>query len=234
MTPVHLCCFGTLPAYRMSLKRIQDQATASGYFASVKLYTPQTTPRLDQHAAFISANRRGYGYWIWKALVLLDRMANVPEGDIVVYCDTGCTIHATPAAQARFAEYISALEAHPARRLGFNTTHPTQMWCKGDVLDLFNARDTSAGQMAGSVQMYANTPTNRAFVEEWLELMTRDGYHYLTDVPSRTPNEPIFREHRHDQAIFSLLAQREGIATADHPGCAGDGAPFIISRMRYR
>lgn len=232
--PIHFCCFGTLPEYRFSLARIKNQAEESNYFATVKLYIPQTTPGLDAHTAFIAANRRGYGYWMWKALVLLDRMIHVPEGDIVVYADTGCTIHTTPEARSQFAEYIGALLAHPAQRFAFQTSHPTAMWCKGDALDLFNARTSTKGMIMAGIQMYANTPANRAFVQQWLELMTRDGYHYVTDAPSRSPNDPTFREHRHDQALFSLLAHREGIATADHPGCVGTGAPFIISRLRHQ
>lgn len=235
---VHFVAFGTLPEYQPSLRRIKSQAENSGYFASTKLYIPQTTPGLADHAEFIAKHRRGYGYWIWKPLVILDRMSQVPEGDIVAYADTGCTIHSTTSrARGAFAAYLAALRAHPAQRFAFQTTHVTETWCKADVLAMFGIQPGSpaaqAGQIMATIQMYANTPANRAFLQEWLALMTRGGYHAVTDAPSVLPNAPSFREHRHDQSIFSLLAQRDGIATADHPGCTGTDEPFVVSRQRY-
>ena len=82
------------------------------------------------------------------------------------------------------------------------------------------------------IQLYVNNAENRAFVNEWFQLMTRDNYHFVTDAPSRIPNAPVFRDHRHDQSVFSLLAKQRGIATHDHPGDKED-APIAVTRQRY-
>lgn len=230
--PIHFASFGTLPEYLRAMKRIKEQAEASGYFATVKLYIPQNTPGLDAHAAFIQANRRGYGYWIWKTLVLLDRMRTVPEGDIVVYADAGCNINSGPAAAALFHEWIAAVLAHPRQRIGFHTGNVETMWCKGDLLAYFGGPPSDPGQLWAGAQIMVNTATNRAFVAEWLDLITRDGYHFVTDAPSRLPNEPEFREHRHDQSVFSLLAKQLGYCKIPQPGITTQ-YPIAVTRQRY-
>lgn len=45
----------------------------------------------------------------------------------------------------------------------------------------------------------------------WLE--TCEMYHLVNDSTSVIPNCPGFQEHRHDQAIFSLLRKKKGFKT---------------------
>jgi hypothetical protein len=47
------------------------------------------------------------------------------------------------------------------------------------------------------------------FVKEWYDICGMEQYHYLTDSQSREGNNDLsFREHRHDQSIFSLLCKK--------------------------
>lgn len=228
----HFASFGTLPEYTRALKRIKEQAEASGYFATVKLYIPQTTPGIEDHADFIAKNRRGYGYWIWKTLVLLDRMRTVPEGDIVVYADAGCTVNDGATAAGLWDIWIAAVLAHPTQRIGFHTGNLEAAWCKGDLLAYFGGVPKDPGQLWAGAQIMVNTPANRAFVTEWLDIMTRDGYHFVTDAPSRLPNEREFREHRHDQSVFSLLSKQAGYCKVPQPGITED-YPIAVTRRRH-
>lgn len=233
MSAVHLVAFGNLPKYLPVLRRIKGEAEATGYFASIKLYIPEMLERLKPHQEFVDANPRGYGYWIWKPLMILARMAEVPEDDIVMMVDAGCSLYANPVARQRFAEWVAAVQAHPTGRLACQTTHPEAMWCKGDVFERFGVRP-EGGQVMAGLTMWKNTAANRAFLEEWFSIMVEDNYHYVNDTPSRTPNTSLFREHRHDMAIFSLLIKRDGAALIEHPGCDGDDQPVKITRRRPR
>ena len=106
------------------------------------------------------------------------------------------------------------------------------MWCKGDVLAHFGGPPDDPGQMWAGAQIMVNTETNRAFITEWLYLMTRDGYHFVTDAPSRIPNQPDFREHRHDQSVFSLLSKLRGYCRIPQPGTTTQ-YPIAVTRQRY-
>lgn len=77
-------------------------------------------------------------------------------------------------------------------------------------------------QCQASVIFFRVSDYSRKFVAEWLkwclhrtrfsEGVCTDEWRYLIDdSPSKLPNHPEFREHRHDQAILTTLAYREGI-----------------------
>ena len=50
---------------------------------------------------------RGYGYWFWKPLLVLEILNKVEEGDIVHYLDVGC--HLNVNGIERFREYIDII-----------------------------------------------------------------------------------------------------------------------------
>jgi hypothetical protein len=63
----------------------------------------------------------------------------------------------------------------------------------------------------------------------------------LTDLPNTCslPNYPEFRDHRHDQAILSLLARREGVSLIPDISQWGDARrdpaiPQIMLHTRWR
>lgn len=217
---VHFCTFGSLPEFARALRRLEAEARASGYFATVSVYTQKTLPANDQELRFMHANPRGYGYWIWKGILLEDMMQKIPEGDIVLYADAGCGISTTPAARATMAAWVSDCLTHPTHRLSFQMPHVAEAWTKADVfaaLGATGAEYTKTGQHMATIQMYRNTPENRRFIQLYRSAMAADTYHYVSDEPSRVPNPTCFKDHRHDQAILSILFKLHGTANrADH------------------
>lgn len=66
-------------------------------------------------------------------------------------------------------------------------------------------------QAQASVIFFRVNDYTRAFVKEWLDWCLFEGGRLIDDSPSRTPNHPDFIENRHDQAILTTMAYREGI-----------------------
>lgn len=219
--PVHFATFGTPPRYAAALARIEKQARDSGYFASVTAYTQDTLPGIADYAEFIAKNPRGYGYWFWKALVLLDRMRIVPEGDIILYADAGCSICTTEEARRVWPIWVGIVERHLTHRICFHHGHIEETWSKGDLSTFLGCGGNPAimkmPQAWAGLQMMMNTAENRTLVQQWLDIMMMEDGHYVTDAPSRVPNAPSFREHRHDQAIISLLMKIHGAARLTAP-----------------
>lgn len=221
MPQIHFASFGSLPNYSNAVKRIEREARESGYFDTVTIYTQENLPGLSELNGFISKNKRGYGYWVWKPLVILDRMAHAAPDDIIFYADAGCGMCTNDKARASWKEWVALVESHPTHRVCFHNTHMEETWTKMDLAVLLGCANDPAvmktEQAQATFQMMRNTPENQALVREWLSIMTRDNGHYVTDAPSKAKNAPSFREHRHDQSVISLLMKLRGSARTPAP-----------------
>jgi len=168
------------------------------------------------------STERGYGYWRWKPQAILaamegnDFQKRLSDGDILIYSDAG-------------VEFIEPVQTVIDRMdqdiylFGNQTEHAH--WCKADILmdvmpSTFHAlalkTATSPWEFFGkqaqaSVIFFRVNDYTRAFVKEWLDWCLFEGGRLIDDSPSRVPNHPEFKENRHDQAILTTLAYREGI-----------------------
>jgi hypothetical protein len=90
-------------------------------------------------------------------------------------------------------------------------------------------------QCQASVIFFRVSDYSRAFVKEWLDWCLFEGGRLIDDSPSRAPNHPEFRENRHDQAILTTLAYREGIKLHAWPAVYNRflGQEFVYSREGY-
>jgi hypothetical protein len=221
MPHVHFASFGSLPEYGNTLRRIEKEARESKYFDTVTIYTQDNVPRIGEFREFIAKNRRGYGYWIWKPLVILDRMAHAAPDDIIVYADAGCSTCTNDTARKSWAEWLSLVETHPTHRISFEQEHMEETWTKMDLAARLGCADDPAimktGQRLGGLQMMRNTSENQALVQEWLSTMSCENGKYITDAPSTVKNASSFREHRHDQSVISLLMKLRGSAVTPAP-----------------
>jgi hypothetical protein len=183
----------------------------------------------------MAANPRGYGYWIWKSILLEDMLKKIPEGDIVLYADAGCGISTTTAARENMVRWISDCQTHPTHRIAFQMPHLEEVWTKADVFDLLDAHGdefTKTGQCIGGIQMYQNTPENRVFIRRYAETVAADNYHYVSNAPCRRPNPACFRDNRHDQSISSILFKKYGAAfREDH--WKNPDFPIMALRRRH-
>jgi hypothetical protein len=230
---IHFCTFGNEPLFSRSVKELCDEAQASGYFDTVTAYNQSIIP--EKYSQFVQTNARGYGYWIWKPIVLLERMKNSNEGDIIIYADAGCGISTTDRARLQFKDWIHSIKTHPTHRISFQMRHIEETWTKADVFACMGCTTeqyTKTGQHIACIQLYQNTPENKQFLEEQMKYMCMDNYRYLTDVPSTIPNSNTFIEHRHDQSIVSLLLKKYGSCIyEDH--WQDYSHPIVTIRRKY-
>jgi len=164
------------------------------------------------HEAFISRNKRGFGYWIWKPQVVLETMRLSESNDLIVYMDVGFELN--PAGRGRFLEYFKMAACGPHRQLAFSNTQTEYRWTKQDLaarLDLANdSLPMLSTQLAAGFFILLNTDANQSLVQRWADLAVEDNYRFSDDSPSIKKNHPEFVEHRHDASIFSLLRKKAG------------------------
>lgn len=199
---------------------------------------------------------RGLGYWAWKPRIILDFLTDAtgglvhPEdGDILIYADAGVEFIAD------VNEIITRMD-QPLFLFGNNWEHAH--WCKRDVVDEIwdypidlpppgfanfcppmepndwkRGWDLFGKQVQASVILLRVSDFTRAFVKEWLDWCLFEGGRLIDDSPSRAPNHPEFREHRHDQAILTTMAYREGIKLHWWPAVynRGGSPEFVYEKL---
>lgn len=207
---IHFISFGGhTPNYHSAIARICDEAREFGEFASIQGYTEDILKSdlsfWNKHGEFIQSNGRGYGYWVWKPYLILQRLHEIPEGDILVYADAGCVING--GGKARFNDYIDMLNTTESGVLGFQLEHKERAYTKSNMYNYFGMSpetDESLQCLSGIIFLKKNANSVK-IVTEWNEI----NQHYDLINDDVLPNEyPAFVENRHDQSIWSMLLKR--------------------------
>lgn len=172
---------------------------------------------------------RGFGHWCWKPQIILQTLRNMEDGDILQYTDVGC--HLNPQGKARLLEYFEMADKSESGILAFQAKPPEFpfihdgrplldlsdfKWIKGDLLDYFSVRNysaiTNSPSIGAGIVFIKKCPASIKIIQQWLDVFSTN-FSLLDDSPSKSENLPGFIEHRHDQAIFSLLCKLNNIKT---------------------
>ena len=206
--------FGDSVRYGGALQRCEKQAKEFGIFSDV--YSVDENDLMknfssfwESHKDFMLGNRRGFGYWIWKSYLISELLENIPEDSIIFYMDSGCQLN--PKGMNRFKEYCDYTMEYGG--LVFNLNLPELQWTKSDTYHRVFGKlsdDVTEMQHVGGINFFKNTPKTLKFVKEWQQICCEDNYHYIDDAPSTKQNHDMFKEHRHDQSVFSLLIKKYG------------------------
>jgi hypothetical protein len=148
--------------------------------------------------------KKGFGLYSWKAETLWNTLQNVDEGDIVVYCDAGCSLQKSLEWEKLFG-YMEKVDI-----LAFRIHQMNYMWTRRSVFDFF--KDDIPYNWKENFQCGANclfvkkSGMSCQFISEWRNLMiTR------LDLCSDVPKEEMqfedsrFLENRYDQTILTAL-----------------------------
>ena len=234
---VHLVSFCGC-AFEARRVAFASEARASGFFDTVDVSTVDVLDAAfrEKHAMLLT-HYFGCGYFIWKAKAVLAALAlqHMRQGDVLAYVDCGCTFNVS--ARAIFEDWVTTTVNAPSGLLGLQQMHlPERDWTKADLLHYLGAADvpavTDSGQLLGGIWLMRVQPSTAALVQRWLDVKTAEAYHFLDDSPSRLPNAPSFREHRHDQSIWSVLRKQAGSAVVADITYNNTGAPIRASRCR--
>lgn len=191
------------------MSRIAGEAATMGFEDVFAWDESRLEPEfMRQHGHFIRDNPRGYGYWLWKPHLISVVLKAIPEGACLLYADGGCSLNPEGKRRLKMYEFLAG-KGNGMLAFSIRGNHPQFDWCKMDVIEKVGG-DGSKPQCLGGVSVFINTQSVRAIVDEWSVIAEENGYHNLNNAPSIVPNHPSFREHRHDQSIFSLLAYKYG------------------------
>lgn len=212
-----------------ALQRVHSQANAMRVYDFIILaneFNLEIKFR-EKFEKLLSPEVRGYGYWIWKAQIILQTLEQMDEGDLMHYMDAGC--HLNECGRERLLEYFKIVNNSNIGILGFQATPPDfhrpdvvlpdlseYKWCKGDLLDHLNVRNSehiiNSQSIGAGVILIKKCEHSVRIIKEWLNVSTTN-IGLINDSPSISKNHDNFVEHRHDQSIFSLLCKLNNVET---------------------
>jgi len=215
-----------------SLKRLSEQAEKIDYFDRVFLYDENSfSPEFRRtFRNKLSRNVRGFGYWCWKPELIYDTLLQLDWGDLLLYLDAGC--HLNSRGRWRLEQYFSLLNESEIGMVGFQAEEPSYSnsplehdgrtlfdqpnykWIKGDLFDHFGVREnkrfTHSQAIGAGIILVRKCEASLSIVDEWRSII-RTNFSLLDDSPSISSNFEGFIEHRHDQAIFTLLCLKHDV-----------------------
>ena len=199
---MHFVTYGN-DRFKESRERITNEAKKTNVFASVSMYTEKDLPRLyagtSKQFQVIANERRGGGDWRWKPAVVRDALANVPEGDFVVWSDAGSTVLS--------GQEWDRIPQSNADCIVFMNNHQTHHTAKKALLEMYPIDDeeiTPRGTRGGLI-VVRNTTAGRAFADEWWEVAKSHPTMFDDSVSSE--EHPEFQFCRHDQAVLGRIAK---------------------------
>jgi|15BtaG_2_1085339.scaffolds.fasta_scaffold01540_6 hypothetical protein len=162
----------------------------------------------------ILSQRRGAGYWLWKPYIIYKTLKRVDEGDVVFYSDAG----------SRFIKKIDsifeAIENEEFGVIAFEMagSHKENEYCRksvvkkilGEVESVYNT-----DQRMASFVVTRKCDSSLKKIETWLNLCQETDI--ILDKPLEDQEFKEFKDHRHDQAIWSLLTKKLNILTLPDP-----------------
>ena len=219
--------------FDIAIKRLQTEAEYSGFFNTIDIYNELNCPGIDKYSEFINKSNRGYGYYIWKPLVILDMMNKYKENSIIIYADSAFSVIRDNSTVELFNKYINDVNTHPSHRLGFLDSLVQYEVTKQDLFEYMEMNEEkykTSKQLYGGLQFLLNNNENRKLIEEWLEIMNVDNHHLLDDTPSKSTNHPGFKFHLHDQSIIGLLKKKYGFCEEKY---TEDGVAYRILPIHF-
>jgi hypothetical protein len=173
----------------------------------------------DIDTEFVKKNKsilncsRGGGYWLWKPYIINETLKKINENDIVFYMDS----------KYYFTENFTNLYSDHMRNndiLAWKNKPNEQVWymknwCKMDVIYKYNMFDKVFSENAedcwAGALIVKKTENTIKYIQEWLDMCCV--YEDITDTPSKIRNVGLFKEHRHDQSLLSIILYKYNIET---------------------
>lgn len=180
----------------------ENYLVSSSINKCIDFYLPYKLKDIDSN--FLEKNKkimdqkRGAGYWLWKPYLILKTLKQIPEGDFIIYIDSGVSLIKP------IDDLINMLK-DDKEIIFFSNYHDNTQYMKRDLLRLFNMDNEKYRKTIGigaTFMVIKNTEFTRKFMEQWLHWCANEIA--LTDTPSDNEYKE-FIDHRHDQSILTLM-----------------------------
>lgn len=223
-TSIHFITYGN-HVFEKAKTRLIHQAKDFYPFKTVKGYGPDDLPQ-DFKKKFntILDMNRGGGYWIWRPIILKQKLDEMNENEFLVYLDAGCYLNKK--GMKRFNEYINLLDKSEYGVISFQMSgnkgpgglEKEKKWTIKEIFNYFKLDSSSAignsGQYLGGILVLKKNK----HLMDLMDLFIKAVYDHplmFTDYYNKTNQHPEFKENRHEQSVFSILRKLHGSLVID-------------------
>lgn len=151
--------------------------------------------------------KTGAGYWLWKPYIIKAVLRCVTNCKFIIYCDAGSNIRVSK------QEWLSMTKDHELQVVEI-AGHSEINWTKKEVLIALGANNKAikeSPQLAATIiGMTQGSKLIPDAVDRWLALACQSNL-ITDDNNSLFPEDVLFKEHRHDQSILSVILKSIGI-----------------------
>ena len=177
----------------------------------------------------ILRQNKGNGYWLWKPHFIQKSLNCLHWGDFLFYCDSG-SYFIQP-----ITPIIDIILETGQDIIAFELDHIERAWTKRDTFLLMDCdipKYSESKQRLGGFIMFRKTKFTMNFVAEFLSYVQDE--RLITDLENQChyPNYLGFREHRHDQSIFSLLTKKHDLKAYRDPSQFGNSDEAVLSQFK--
>ena len=211
---VRFITFGSHANYIEAGQRLCNQAVSLKLFNHIELYTFEnlkSDPEFyNKHLDFVLKNKRGAGYWLWKPYLIHKNLQDMKNGDILLFLDCGCELDVSN--RMKIVEMFHLVNKY---KLITTSTQIEVIWNKMDLLvelQMLQNEHLMTRQKQSGASAWLVCDETRKLAKDWYDIACSNNYHFIDDTPSILPNVDGFKEHRHDQSIFSLLIKKYGLS----------------------
>ena len=225
--------------YHKAVNRICNEAKDLNFFDKIigktDLDLKNDYEFWSMHQKFIEENKTGYGFWLWKSYLIKKQLEEMNFNDILIYCDAGCQLNKN--GLDRLNKYVGLVNESEYGIIGFQMGYIEHSWTKMDtIIELDGLKESESGQLVGGIVILRKCDHTIDLVNKWYSYGSN--YHLIDDSMSIQPNDKIFKDHRHDQSIFSILRKKYGcIILPDETyffNWEEDGKKYPIWAKRYK
>ncbi len=188
---------------------------AAGFNVVYQMNRSEIDPDFYTRHSDILNQRRGVGYWLWKPYFIQRILKTMNNDDILFYADSGSVF------VRRMEPIFNAVRSDERGVLCFTLAgkHSERLWTKRDLflhMGMYSSEYTDSPQRMASFMCFRGTDFARELLTEYLYLATNA--HLVTDSPNSDGwIEPDFKDHRHDQSVWSLLTKKHGVTILPDP-----------------
>lgn len=184
---------------------------------------------------FLEKNRhileqpRGAGYWLWKPYFLNKTLESMQDGDLLVYSDSG-SYYEKPV-----SPLIDLIQKEERGVLSFELHGLIEkVYTKRDTFVLMGLDDSKYADSSQREATYIWLIKNEftvSLIKEYLEYAQDE--RIITDLSSKSENHDDFKDHRHDQSIWSLLCKKYEIPPHKLISQWGEGMKDVFPQDEY-
>jgi hypothetical protein len=204
--------------------RLVAEAKRSGFFKSIDAFDANTLKESNtsaeifcrERSQWIKNNKKGFGYYIWKSRAVLNSMENAKDGDIIVWCDSGCSIININRSKMStyyidFIDSDSDVMCFPMKEDTYLDSTDSKSSLINRIFGSFEQYKENAftdKQITTAFIIFKKTTASINLVKQWDEISQLDDYKFIDESVSLEGERESFRFNRYDQSIVSLLIKK--------------------------